>query len=185
MGLRNVSGAEVLATHARVTHSGVKNRLPPPSLLPRLLVRLVLTQKARDLVGGLRLNSLHRVGVYNAAIHGEPNSAHRACTAADEHPLQTTVAQLHAAYESLTGARLELTSAQTAVVQRVCRDYRLRFDEVLKGSVFGEPFSAKGVAFGSLPDGRAAFTVRGGLGKYVRSGFVHADLRGVRARWNG
>lgn len=186
--LAHVSGAEVVAVHSRVTATGVDNRLPPPWGLARLLVRLVYDQAVRDEIGaGLRFTSLHRTAPYNLAIGGERNSQHVVCLAADRAPLGgVTAADLHRAERAMRGRRIALSPARWAVVERVMQDYRLRPATLLTGPVLGEPFSRAGLGFTAAASGRpGGFNALGGLGKYEQSGFVHADLRGIRAQWNG
>jgi hypothetical protein len=175
--LPNISGAEVCAVHKRVTRSGRKNSLPPPSLLVRLLLCLIHDQRARSMAGvPLRFNSLYRSPSYNAAIGGASRSQHRVGTARDRVLIGASVSDLHRIDRALRGTRHVLTAAQRAVVERVRRDYQL--GPVFTGSVYGEPFSARGVSF----DGRA-YTHSGGLGRY--SSFVHADCRGAATDWRG
>lgn len=185
LGLANISGAEIVAVHARQTRSGVKNRLPPPWGLYRLLALLVYDQKARDIAGKpLRFNSLHREARYNQAIGGASKSAHRACTARDRALVGGTPAQLAEVDRHLRGTRVRLTADQSAVLRAVARDYRLT--NPFAESVFGEPFSATGVGFraGSGPDETlVSYTHTGGLGRYRT--FVHSDCRGLAADWTG
>ena len=181
MGFANISGVEVLGVHARVTRSGVKNRLPNPWGLYRLLCLLAYDQRARDLLGvALRFNSIHRSGPYNAAIGGASRSAHRACTARDRVPIGATVRELWRVDRKLRGDRVHLTTAQARVLRAVANDYTLSapFTE----SVFREPFHAAGLGFRQSADA-ASYTHSGGLGLY--GGFVHADARGRAADWRG
>ena len=177
MGLPNISGAEVVAVHARTTRSGVKNRLPAPWGLARLLVCLAYDQRVRDRLGApVRFNSVYRQKAYNAAIGGASRSQHVACTARDRVPVGPSVRSLYEADLSLAGQRLRLTPAQVAVLGTLARDYKLT--GIFQTAAAGAPFSARGLAF----DGKR-FNATGGIGKYA--GFVHHDLRGTAARWNG
>ena len=181
LGLANISGPEVVAVHARQTRTGVKNRLPNPWGLYRLLALLVYDQAVRDRAGlPLRFNSLHRDGPYNAAIGGASRSAHRACTARDRVLVGGTVRQLWEVDRALRGKRVRLTTAQAKVLAAVARDYEL--GPAFTESVFGEPFSARGLGYVSSGTS-ASYTHTGGLGRYGT--FVHADARGAAADWRG
>lgn len=185
--LPNISGREIVAVHARQTRGGVKNRLPDPWGLYRLLALLVYDQRVRDRAGlPLRFNSLHRATAYNAAIGGASRSAHRACTARDRVLVGGTVDQFHEIDRALRGSRVRLTSGQAKVLASVATDYGL--SRPFQESVFGEPFSARGLGYVSAntPDAggpTASYNHVGGLGRYRT--FVHADARGVAADWRG
>ena len=181
LGLAHITGREIVAVHARVTTSGVKNRLPKPWGLYRLLALLVYDQAVRDRAGrALRFNSIHRDTAYNAAIGGASKSAHRACTARDRVLVGGTVSQLWEIDRALRGERVRLTADQARVLASVARDYSL--SKAFTESVFGEPFSARGLAFRATADA-ASFVHTGGLGRYAS--FVHADGRGVAVDWQG
>lgn len=179
--LANISGDEVVAVHARVTRSGVKNRLPNPWGLYRLLALLVYDQRVRDVAGlPLRFNSLHRATAYNQAIGGASKSAHRACTARDRVLVGGSVRQLWEIDRALRGERVVLRPHQAAVLAQLAKDYRL--GTAFTESVFGEPFSRIGVRFRATATA-AAYAHTGGLGKY--KSFVHVDCRGVASDWKG
>lgn len=183
MAFANISGAEIVAVHARQTKSGVKNRLPAPWGLARLLVCLCYDQKVRDRLGApLRFNSVYRAKDYNRAIGGASRSQHVACTARDRvgigvgADVASAVRALHETDLSLAGQVIRLTTKQAAVLSTVASDYNLT--GVFQTPAAGAPFSASGLGFTGT-----RFNATGGIGKY--SGFVHHDLRGVATRWNG
>ncbi|PAP79634.1 hypothetical protein B1759_15050 [Rubrivirga sp. SAORIC476] len=179
--LPNISGREIVAVHARTTRGGVKNRLPPPWGLYRLLALLVYDQKVRDHLGvPLRFNSIHRDGPYNAAIGGASKSAHRACTARDRAPVGSSVRSLAEVDAALRRLYVDLSADQARVLASVAKDYSL--GPAFSESVFGEPFSASELGFEAGPD-RASYTYVGGIGRYKT--FVHGDARGVAAAWRG
>ncbi|MAQ95056.1 MAG: hypothetical protein CMM84_16195 [Rhodothermaceae bacterium] len=179
--LPNISGREVVAVHARQTRTGVKNRLPKPWGLYRLLALLVYDQKVRDHLGvPLRFNSIHRDGPYNAAIGGASKSAHRACTARDRVAVGSSPRALAEVEASLRRVHVELTTGQARVLAAVAADYGL--GPAFTESVFGEPFSRRGLGFTAEAD-RASYTYVGGIGRYAT--FVHGDARGVAATWRG
>lgn len=179
--LPHISGSEIVAVHARQTVTGVKNRLPNPWGLYRLLALLVYDQRVRDRLGvPLRFNSLHRDGPYNASIGGASKSAHRACTARDRAPIGASVHTLAEVDQALRGTRIELTDAQAHVLAAVAKDYRL--GPAFSESVYGEPFSRSGLGF-QASDVGTSYAHTGGIGRY--GSFVHADARGVAATWRG
>ena len=179
MRLPNISGAEVVAVHSRVTASGVKNRLPKPWGLLRLLYGLAYDQLVRFEGGApLRFNSLYRETAYNRAIGGASKSAHRACTARDRVLVGHAPTVLYAVDRKLAGTRVSFSPEQQAVIRALRSDYALGLP--LTEAVYGEPFRAR-----TLAADVTGFTHVGGLGLYRRSGFVHADCRGIASRWDG
>ena len=154
----NFTGPEIVAVHKRVTRSGVRNQLPPPAALVRLIVGLCIDQQVRY-VGALplRQNSLYRAPAYNKAIGGASRSQHLTGSARDRVLVGGTVAQLAQVDEAMEGTSVTLTPEQRKTLGRIVRDYDLGF---------------------YVPH---AVTVAGGLGRY--SWGVHRDQRGKRARW--
>ena len=155
----NFTGPEIVAVHKRVTRSGVRNQLPPPAALVRLIVGLCIDQQV-EYVGALplRQNSLYRAPAYNKAIGGASRSQHLTGSARDRVLVGETASHLAQIDEAMEGERILLTPDQADTIRRIVRDYRL----------------APALAVGAV-------TVRGGLGKY--NTFVHRDNRGTAARW--
>ena len=160
MKLANFSGDEVVAVHKRVHRSGVRNQLPTPRQLLHVMYGLVIDQRVRDEVGALRLTSLVRSTDYNRAVGGKSASRHLVGDAKDRVPLRASVADLARVDDKFEGKRIALTFDERVAIARHASTYSLA---VVGGEI----------------------VVGGGLGIYRRSGFVHRDNRGKRARWNG
>ena len=180
--LRYHTAAEIVALHKRVTRRGVRNTLPPPSLLPRFLIALIVMDAERARIGrAVRKNSFYRAPPYNADVGGGSLSAHQACTAWDSAVVTGSQSDLHQVQEAMEGEVVRIAPHQLAVIARVCNDYTLRMADVLAGAVYGEPFQASGLRLDLVPPS-CSVTVRGGQGDYRT--FGHRDLRGRRARWS-
>lgn len=168
LGLDNISGAEIVAVHKRVLHSGVRNQLPPPAQLASLLGCLCIDQDVRDTAGlPLRFNSLYRSPAYNKAIGGARQSRHLRGDARDRVLVGGSIAQLAQIDENTTAVR-SLESHQAAAIRRVLSDYSL--------------VETNHRLFVQLHGGGMGVHVDGGIGTYRT--FVHRDNRGYAARWS-
>jgi len=172
------TGAEVIATHARQTSKGTKNRLPGAWGVLRLLYVLSYAQALRARVGApLRLNSLYRDPAYNRAIGGASLSQHIAAAAADLGPgAGTSVTELHRAAEAVQGVRLGLSPTVQEAINKLFLD--MGTTGAFSGPAHRVPCNVR-----ALSATTRAITLIGGIGRY-RS-FVHVDLRGSRSRWQG
>ena len=179
--LPNISGAEIVAVHSRVTASGVRNRLPRPWGLVRLMALLVYDQTVRSLAGmPIRFTSLHRTLAYNAAIGGATRSQHPACTARDRALIgsgsrRSRVRKLAQIDLKLRGSRVDFSDDQMLAIHTVREDYALT-SPPFSTRIYNEPFNPAGVGW----DG-AGYTHLGGIGQY--NTFVHADCRGMARDW--
>ena len=127
LGLEYHTAAEIIAPHKRVTSRGVRNTLPPLSLLPRLLIlALVMDEERRRAGFAVRKNSIYRAPVYNAGIGGAPLGQHPACAAYDSAPVGGSVRALQQVQEAMEGTRVVIAPHQLDVILRVMRDAQVR-----------------------------------------------------------
>lgn len=180
LDLDHHSPVELLLPMKRVHRSGVKNRLPHPSLGPRLFfVALYLDLQRKMFGSATRQTSIYRHPDYNRAIGGARFSQHQSMSAADSQAVNGDRRGLQATADALGGVRIKLTPMQRAVFKTWIRRYRLG-SGVFSGSVRGERIDPRGLRAKTAAPG-AGITIVGGQGDY-RWG-SHRDLRGTRVRW--